>query len=71
MKELDVKGGNDFDIVDKITASGFEQQETKLLTTHSYSADAQDRIEILTAVVDELAAFFRVSKVSANTVSLI
>lgn len=28
VKELDVKGGNDFDVADKITVSDFEQQET-------------------------------------------
>ena len=28
VKELDIKGGNDFDIADKITVSGFEQKQT-------------------------------------------
>jgi type I restriction enzyme R subunit len=32
VKELDIKGGNDFDIADKITVSGFEQKQTGEIT---------------------------------------
>ncbi len=31
VKELDIKGGNDFDIADKITVSGFEQKQTGVM----------------------------------------
>ena len=38
----------------------------ELLTAYDYSADMPDRIAILTQVVDELAEFFKVSKMSAK-----
>ena len=31
VKELDIKGGNDFDIADKITVSGFKQEQTGVM----------------------------------------
>jgi len=38
----------------------------ELLTANNYSTDMPDRIAVLTQVVDELAEFFKVSKVSAK-----
>jgi hypothetical protein len=38
----------------------------EIMADHAYSANDPERIAILTAVVDELAAFFHVSKVSAK-----
>lgn len=38
----------------------------ELLTANGYSADMPDRIVVLTQIVDELAEFFKVSKVSAK-----
>ena len=39
---------------------------SELLVSHSYSSDIFDRIGVLTQIVDELAAFFKVSKLSAK-----
>lgn len=38
----------------------------ELFTAYDYSADTPDRINVLTKIVDELAEFFEVSKVSAK-----
>jgi len=69
VKELDIRGGNDFDIADKITVSDFEQQQTsetinpeikskqelKIKTPRPATPEV-DQLKMLSIIIDEINA---------------
>lgn len=46
VKELDIKGGNDFDIADKITVSGFRQEETGGITNSDIESKPELKMKV-------------------------
>jgi type I restriction enzyme R subunit len=46
VKELDIKGGNDFDIADKITVSGFEQERIGVMASSSIESKPELKMKI-------------------------
>jgi len=68
VKELDIRGGNDFDIADKITVTDFEQQETGFLVEEvqpKYDVKMKvpkpampevEQLKMLSIIIDEINA---------------
>lgn len=44
VKELDIKGGNDFDVADKITVSGFKQEQSGEMTNPEMESKPEIRM---------------------------
>jgi type I restriction enzyme R subunit len=71
VKELDIKGGNDFDIADKITVSGFEQKqigvmanpeveskpELKMKTPKPAQPEAE-QLKMLSVIIEEINTIY-------------
>jgi type I restriction enzyme R subunit len=71
VKELDVRGGNDFDIVDKITVSGFRQEQTgemlnpeiesnpelKIKTPHPAQPETE-QLKMLSVIIEEINSIY-------------
>ncbi|MEG2013016.1 MAG: DEAD/DEAH box helicase family protein [Anaerovoracaceae bacterium] len=71
VKELDFKGGNDFDIADKITVSDFEQKQTSVtkmarieskpelkVKTPKPALPETEQLKMLSVIIDEMNAVF-------------
>jgi type I restriction enzyme R subunit len=69
VKELDINGGNDFDIADKITVTDFEQQQTDAddvgevepkyevrMNTQKPAVPEAEQLKILSIIIDEINA---------------
>jgi len=69
VKELDIRGGNDFDIADKITVSDFEQQQTSETTNPEIESKPElkmktprpatpevEQLKMLSIIIDEINA---------------
>lgn len=71
VKELDVRGGNDFDIADKITVSGFRQEQTgemlnpeieskpelKMKTPHPAQPETE-QLKMLSVIIEEINSIY-------------
>jgi len=54
VKELDIRGGNDFDIADKITVTDFEQRETGIYTTTEIEAKYEVKMKVAKPTTPEV-----------------
>ena len=71
VKELDIKGGNDFDIADKITVSGFEQKQTGVMANPEVESKPElkmktpkpaqpeaEQLKMLSVIIEEINTIY-------------
>jgi len=71
IKELDIKGGNDFDIADKITVSGFRQEQSEVMATPEIESKPElkmkppkpaqpeaEQLKMLSVIIEEINTIF-------------
>ena len=71
VKELDIKGGNDFDIADKITVSGFKQEQSGVITDPEIESNPElkmkaprpaqpeaEQLKMLSVIIEELNTIY-------------
>jgi type I restriction enzyme R subunit len=71
VKELDIKGGNDFDVADKITVSGFEQKQTGVMANPEVESKPElkmktpkpaqpeaEQLKMLSVIIEEINTIY-------------
>lgn len=71
VKELDIKGGNDFDIADKITVSGFRQEQSKVMANPEIESKPElkmtplkpaqpeaEQLKMLSVIIEEINTIY-------------
>ena len=71
VKELDIKGGNDFDIADKITVSDFKQEQTGIMENPEMESNPElrmktpkpaqpeaEQLKMLSVIIEEINAIY-------------
>lgn len=71
VKELDIKGGNDFDIADKITVSGFKQEQTGVMMNQDIESKPElkmkapqpaqpeaEQLKMLSVIIEEINTIY-------------
>ena len=71
VKKLDIKGGNDFDIADKITVSGFEQKQTGVMANPEVESKPElkmktpkpaqpeaEQLKMLSVIIEEINTIY-------------